>query len=406
VPFWCRLFLLTLLALPTAARAQDRAALDRSFHQWVEQTVWPDARKAGVSRSTFAAALGSLTPDYGLPDLALPGKKPGVPKQAEFRSPGNYLAESKLAPLISGGQQMLATWSQTLDAVERRYGVPREIVVAIWGRESAFGRVRPSSSTVRILATQAFFGSRKALFYRELIAALLVLEGDHIALSDLKSSWAGAMGQPQFLPSKFLDFAVDGDGDGKRDIWNSVPDSLSSIANFLKGHGWKSGVAWGAEIMEASAPACTLEGPDQGAPLSAWAERGARPANGRLPASLKDEAFLLMPAGTAGPAFLVSQNFYVLKSYNNSDLYALFIGQIADRLRGGSPIKGGWAPVGGFDRGDVQAMQLRLQKRGVNVGNPDGLVGFRTRVAVGNWQAANGLQPTCLPDAEQIGRIR
>jgi hypothetical protein len=185
-----------------------------------------------------------------------------------------------------------------------------------------------------------------------------------------------------------------------------VPDSLASIANFLKGHGWQNGVAWGAEITEASAPACTLEGPDQGAPLAAWAERGARPASGKLPASLRDQAFLLMPAGTAGPAFLVSQNFYVLKSYNNSDLYALFIGQIADRLRGGPPIKGGWASVGGFDRGDVQAMQLRLQKRGVNVGNPDGLVGFRTRVAVGNWQAGNGLKPTCLPNAEQIGRIK
>jgi membrane-bound lytic murein transglycosylase B len=233
-----------------------------------------------------------------------------------------------------------------------------------------------------------------------------VLEGDHITLADLKSSWAGAMGQPQFLPSKFLDFAVDFDGDGKRDIWNSVPDSLASIANFLKGHGWNSGVAWGAEITEKSAPACTWEGPDQGAPLSVWISRGAQPAHGRLPASLKPEAFLLMPAGTAGPAFLVSQNFYVLKSYNNSDLYALFIGQLADRLHGGSPIAGDWAPVGGFDRGDVQGMQLRLQKRGVNVGKPDGLVGFRTRVAVGNWQAENGVAPTCFPDAALVGCIR
>ncbi|MEE1610907.1 lytic murein transglycosylase [Microvirga sp. CF3016] len=392
-------------------QAQDtRPATEAQFRDWLAQTVWPDAEKQGVSRATFERSLPMLRLDWELPELMPPGRAapPDDQRQAEFRSPGLYFVEAQLASLAKDGRELLRRWGSALDGIERRYGVPREIVVAIWGRESHFGRVKAQHPALRVLATQAFMGRRRALYYPELLAALVILEEDHFSGETLLSSWAGAMGQPQLLPSKFLRYAVDADADGRRDIWLSVPDSLASIANYLREHGWKPEVGWGFEVSLPEAVSCTLEGPGQGRPMQEWRQLGLKPVGGKaVPEWSSDTtAFLVMPAGRLGPAFLVSENFYVLKRYNESDLYALFIGNLADRMGGASGFAGRWQPVDSLRRGDIQAMQERLKGQDYDVGKVDGLVGFATRTAVGRWQIKNRRAETCFPDGALVQAIR
>ncbi|WP_052763761.1 lytic murein transglycosylase [Microvirga massiliensis] len=396
---------------PARAQAPDaRQAVEAQFRDWLVQTVWLDAQKRGVSRETFDRAFAAITLDWDLPELQIPGRPaaPGEQKQAEFQSPGRYFAEAQLASLTKTGSGLLKRWESILVAIEQLYGVPREIVVAIWGRESHFGRVAPRHQALRVLSTQAFLGRRGALYYPELLAALVILEEDHLPGETLLSSWAGAMGQPQLLPSKFLRFAVDGDGDGRRDIWRSVPDALASIANYLREHGWRPGQGWGIEVHVPASVSCTLEGPRQGRPAREWARLGITRVGGAAlpPESRNTTAFLLMPAGRLGPSFLVSENFYVLKQYNESDLYALFIGHLADRLRGASALTGHWSPLDLMKRSDIWAMQKRLQAEGYDVGKVDGLVGFATRTAIGQWQARGQRQETCFPDAALIEAFR
>ena len=399
--------LIAALVLVFAAWHPAMAQSDAQFRNWLETQVWPDAQKQGVSRATFNQALAGITPDRKLPDLGQPGQAPKVNWQSEFSAPGRYLSENNVAPLVSIGRAQMKQWASVLDQVEKRYGVPKEIVVAIWGRESAFGRAAIPKSAIRTLATQAYAGSRRDLFYPELIAALKILQGDHIPLSEMKSSIAGALGQPQFLPSKYLVYAVDFDGDGRRDIWKSVPDTLASIANYLKQHGWQSGRHWGHEARVPDGVHCAVEGPDKTYTLNDFQKAGNTGIDGSaLPGAGSDARYLMMPAGRLGPAFIVSKNFYVLKEYNESDLYALFVGHVSDRLRGGGNIVGKWNTVAGFKRGDVRAMQERLVAQGYDVGGADGLVGFKTRTAIGLWQGKNGMTPTCFPDAKLIGAIR
>src|SRR5690606_1302359 len=248
----------------------------------------------------------------------------------------------------------------------------------------------------------------KAFFRRELVAALQIVEAGHITPERMKSSWAGAMGQPQFLPSMFLDYAVDHDGDGRRDIWGSVPDALASIANHLARHGWQAGRDWGFEVDVPASVSCALEGPDRGKPIGEWASLGIARVAGRTwpEAELAREGFLLMPAGRHGPAFIATANFYVLKSYNESDLYALYIGNLADRFSTDRPFVAPWGKVGRFNRGDVRRMQERLQAMGHDVGGVDGLVGYKTRRSIGAWQTKAGLAQTCFPDTDLIRRLR
>jgi lytic murein transglycosylase len=397
----------------TPARAQSpgtRQAIEAQFRDWLMQTVWPNAQKRGVSRETFDRAFATITLDWNLPELQIPGRPapPDEQKQAEFQSPGRYFAEAQLASLTKTGSGLLKRWEPTLATIEQLYGVPREIVVAIWGRESHFGRVAPRHQALRVLATQAFMGRRGTLYYPELLAALVILEEDHLPGETLLSSWAGAMGQPQLLPSKFLRFAVDGDGDGRRDIWRSVPDTLASIANYLREHGWRPDRSWGVEVHVPASVSCTLEGPRQGRPGREWARLGITRVDGAalLPESRDATAFLLMPAGRLGPAFLVSENFYILKQYNESDLYALFIGHLADRLRGAPALTGRWSPLDAMKRNDIWSVQKRLQAEGYDVGKVDGLVGFATRTAIGHWQAKSQRQETCFPDAALIEAFR
>ncbi len=404
--------LVALVALAFAATpvaALDRAAVERQFRSWLSTDIWPEAQAAGVSQASFERALGNVSIDWDLPELVPPGTTPSPPKvewQSEFGSPGNYFGEKNLSALAKGGRARLDKWASTIAAIEQRYGVPGKILVAIWGKESAFGQVDIPKPAIRVLATQGFMGARKATFRPELIAALQIVERGDVAPNRMRSSWAGALGQPQFLPSQFLHYAVDFDGDGRRDIWDSVPDTLASMANYLRNEGWNPERGWGLEAVVPPEVACTLEGPEQGKPMSEWARLGVVPVDGgAFPARADRLGYLLMPAGRHGPAFIVTENFYALKQYNYSDLYALYIGHLADRMSANRPMVAGWEKVGGFSRGDVKSMQDELVAEGHDVGRADGLVGFKTRIAVGLWQVRKGQQPTCFPDAKLIQSI-
>ena len=404
-------FLMLAVATLSVARADTpyRERVQREFEAWLVSDIWPEAQKAGVSRGTFDRATHGLKLDWDMPELQPPGvpvKPPKVEWQAEFGSPGAYFKESTLATLARLGRERIDKWRRPLGAIYERYGVPPGILVAIWAKESAFGRAKLPEPALRAIATHAFMGRRKDLFRRELVAALLIVERGDISPERMRSSWAGALGQPQFLPSLFHKYAVDFDRDGRRDIWDSEVDTLASIAHYLRSEGWKPERGWGVEAKVPANIPCTLEGPEQKITMAEWARRGVTQADGSpLPITGDRLGFLLMPAGRFGPAFIVTENFYTLKEYNYSDLYALYIGHLSDRFAGDRAFIGKWGKVGGFSRGDVKGMQDELIAEGYDVGGADGLVGFKTRIAVGLWQEKKGQPPTCFPDANLIRSI-
>jgi len=397
--------LLPLAVLPERAPAQDRAGTERQFRAWLEQAIWPRARAEGVPRPVFEAAFAGVTLDWDLPDLVPPGTPAGAPqrqRQAEFGAPGNYFAPGAVTGAATVGRQMAARHAPVLAAVERATGVPGRIVLAIWGRESGYGRAAIPHDAFRVLGTKGFMSTRATYFSDELVAALRIAAAGHAPPGAMKSSWAGALGQPQFMPTSFLRHAADGDGDGRADIWGSEADTIASIGTYLARHGWQQGRDWGFEVVVPQGVSCTLEGPDQGRAIRDWEAMGIARVSGRPFPEHERQApgFLLMPAGRGGPAFVVTPNFYVLKDYNMSDLYALFVGHVGDRIQYGTgDFTGRWGAVGGLSRADIAAMQRALEAQGHDVGGADGLPGFKTRRSIGRWQEATGRRATCFPEA-------
>jgi lytic murein transglycosylase len=376
------------------AKAVQPEARSPEFARYLEG-LWPKAQARGVSRATFDLALQGVTPD---PKIAA-----GTQKQSEFVQPiWAYLDSAVSAAKIRRGSEVARQWAVTLDAVEAFYGVPRSVVLAAWGMESGFGGYTGKTSVIRALATLAFSRHRGGYFERELIAALEMIEKDHVRPAEMLGSWAGAMGQTQFMPSSFLAYAADGDGDGKRDIWTSVPDVLASIANFLKEHGWKPGLPWGFEVAlpEGFDYAVHRRG------FAEWAAAGVRRMDGaEMPRS--GEGLLFLPAGARGPAFLLSENFFVIKAYNTSDSYALAVGHLGDRILGGPPVQGAWPraePMLGRD--ERVELQKRLAERGLLDGDADGRIGFKTRDAVRRFQLDRGLVPDGHADPGVLAALR
>ena len=394
-----------LTVLSGQALAQDHRGVERQFRLWLEQTVWPRARAKGVSRGTFDGAFASVTLNWDLPDLVPPGARAEAPRrqrQAEFGAPGKYFNRASIDGATAVGRQMASRHAATLAAVERKTGVPGRIILAIWGRESGYGRVAIPHNVFEVLGTKGFMSTRADYFTGELVAALRIAETGHAPSIAMKSSWAGALGQPQFMPSSFLKYAIDGDGDGRTDIWRSDADTIASIGNYLARHGWVKGRDWGFEVSVPPSVSCTLEGPDQGRLIREWQALGiTRTSKRPFPdRERRAKGFLLMPAGRNGPAFIVTPNFYVLKDYNTSDLYALFVGHVGDRIQYGmGDFAGRWGAVGGLYRSDIAAMQRALEALGHDVGGADGLPGFKTRRSVGRWQEASGQPATCFPEA-------
>jgi lytic murein transglycosylase len=383
-------------------------AADAAFRQWLE-SAWPEAQTLGVSRVTFEAATRGLEPDLTLPDLVIPGR-PDRPRgeQAEFvQTPAVYLKDAALTRLAAQGRQLLAEHRATLAAVEQRFGVPGSMVLAVWGRETGYGAAKLPHNAIRALATQAYLGRRKEQFRQEFLLALKMLQEGHAALAAMRSSWAGAMGHPQLLPSGFYKHAVDFDGDGRRDIWGSVPDALATIAKQLADLGWQRGQRWAYEVRAPQTIDCTIAEPAMQLPVAEWIRRGYAPTDGRTPArDSAAPASLLLPEGTYGPAFLTLKNYYVLKDYNFSDLYVLFVGNLADRIAGGGPFVTAWNRTAQLRTEDVEAMQRHLTARRFYADKIDGKAGMLTRSALGAYQKAHGLKLDCWPTPAVLDHMR
>jgi len=382
---------------------------DDAFQAWL-RSLWPQAQQLGVSRATFDLATRGLEPDLTLPDLVLPGRpeKP-PPGQPEFvQTPADYLKESAIDRLAAQGRKLYDQYRPTLAAIERQFGVDPTIVLAIFGRETDYGRARDQRSAIRVLATQAYLGKRKEQFLNEFLLALKILEEGRIQLADMRSSWAGAMGLTQFLPSDYLKYAVDFDGDGRADIWNSVPDALASAAKQLLAKGWQRGLRWVYEVHPPGNVDCTIGVPENTLPIGEWLKRGFVPAYDRQlsAAERAESASLLQPAGLYGPSFLATKNYFVIKEYNFSDLYVLFVGHLSDRIVDPRPFQTPWAKVAQLPTGDLDLMQQILTARGYYRDKLDGKAGMLTRAALGAYQKRNGLKVDCWPSAAVLAHMQ
>jgi lytic murein transglycosylase len=390
------------------ASANHADAADAAFAQWLAAT-WPEAQALGVSRATFDTATRGLEPDFSLPDLAIAGR-PEAPQrgQAEFvQTPADYLKETNIARLAAQGAKLREQYRAALDGIEKRFGVPGAVVLAIWGRETDFGNYKLPHSAIRVLATQAYTGKRKDMFRREFLLALKMLE-DGVPAADMRSSWGGAVGLTQFLPSEFYKHAVAFGHDGRPDIWNSVPDALASAAKQLADKGWQPGRRWAYEVRAPQGFDCTQGVPEVVRPIGDWLKAGFVPAYGRrLRADeLAETASVLQPEGIYGPAFLAPKNYFVLKEYNFSDLYVLFVGHVSDRIGDPRHFETPWSQGALMRTVDVEAMQKGLTARGLYHDKIDGKAGMLTRAALGAYQKANGLKLDCWPTAVVLDHMR
>ncbi|MDX9884800.1 lytic murein transglycosylase [Thauera sp.] len=344
-----------------------------------------EAQAKGVSRATYDAHAAALVPDMTVIGF--------LDAQPEFVTPiWDYLAALVDAERVADGRAMLAEWASVLAQVEAEYGVDAATVVAVWGVESNFGRNFGSRPLLTSLSTLSCFGRRQSFFRGEFFTTLKIIQDGHVAPERLTGSWAGAFGHTQFMPSTFMRLAVDFDGDGRRDLVDSVPDALASTANFLKRAGWRSNLPWGFEVSLPRGLDVSGAGRRNKQPLSEWAARGVTRIDGTPMPAGATPAGLLLPAGEDGPAFLVTRNFDALYSYNAAESYGLAIAHLSDRLRGGAPFVTPWPTDDpGLSRAERRELQQLLIARGHEIGEADGMIGARTREALKLEQAALGL---------------
>jgi lytic murein transglycosylase len=367
------------LSLPLSASA------DEAVFASCLASLRAEAQTKGVRADTFDTHTAALAPDMAVIGF--------LDAQPEFVTPiWDYLAALVDEERVADGRAMLAQWKEVLAEVERRYGVDAETVVAVWGVESNYGRNFGSRPLLTSLSTLSCFGRRQAFFRGEFFTTLKILQEGHVAPERLTGSWAGAFGHTQFMPSTFMRLAVDFDGDGRRDLIDSVPDALASTANFLKRAGWQKALSWGFEVSVPRGMDLADAGRRNKQPMAEWAARGLRRADGgALPASGAPSG-LLLPAGRGGPAFLVTRNFDALYSYNAAESYGLAIAHLSDRLRGGAPFATPWPTEDpGLSRAERRELQQLLIARGHDIGEPDGMIGARTREALKLEQALLGL---------------
>jgi lytic murein transglycosylase len=378
--------------------ADEAVPLERRFADWVAQ-FRTDAQAQGIADATLSAALDDV---HYLPRVVELDRA-----QPEFtRSVWDYLDITVSPQRVTRGQARLQQVRASADDAAARYGVPATVLAAIWGIESNFGELMGSTSTIDALATLGFDGRRAGWARSELLAALKILQSGDVDRAHMVGSWAGAMGHTQLLPSNVLLYAVDADGDGRRDIWTSAVDALASTANFLARAGWRSGEPWGTEVQ---LPAGFDVGRADGAlrlSSAQWAADGVRTADGS-PLPALDEGAILLPAGARGPAFLVGPNFRVIQRYNNSISYALAVSLLAQRLAGGPAVQGAWPrDLAALSRAQVVAMQSALNARGFDSGAPDGLPGPATRDALRRYQRSIGVAADGYPTLQLLQQLQ
>jgi lytic murein transglycosylase len=375
-------------------------AADAAFTQFIA-SLWPEAQAAGVSRATFDNETRGLEPDYKLPDLILPGRPAtGAPSQAEFvQVPSDYIKEAAIGRLAEEGQRLMQKYGTALNGIEQRFGVPATIVLAIWGRETDYGRYTLPYDAVRVLATQAYVGRRKDQYRNEFVLALKILGEGVVTRKELRSSWGGAVGLTQFLPSEYYKHGVDFDGDGRIDLWHSVPDALASAAAQLVDKGWQPHLRWAFEVKAPVNVDCTQGVPEVTKPIGDWLHEGFVPVRGQKlsPQEQAQPASLLQPEGVAGPAFLTTKNYFVIKEYNFSDLYVLYVGHLSDRMTSPQPFATPWSASTQLRSADVEAMQRQLTRLGLYKDKLDGKAGMLTRAALGAYQKSAGLKVDCWP---------
>lgn len=396
--------LICLLFLIRPAWAQDTppgitAAEQASFDQWAKQFV-AKAAKAGHDEKQVRALFAGMQPDPAVIDRDR--------DQPEFVRPiWEYLDSAVSEARVKAGREAMVRQQGVLQGLELKTGVPRQIIVAVWGLESAYGKIQGSFDVVRSLATLAWEGRRQSWAEGELMATLTMLERG-VPRERMKGAWAGAMGQTQFIPSTYLAYAVDGDGDGQIDIWNSAPDALASTANYLSRHGWKKQQGWGEEVrLKKGFPVELAE--DTVLSLGSWETRGASPLDAdQWPQLRKGEAArLLLPAGANGPALLVGHNFKVIKRYNNSNAYALGVGLLARAIMGKPDIVATWPRDAlPLKRAQVKELQQLLKDLGHDPAGVDGMAGPNTRRALRAYQAQVGLLPDGFVSQQALTNLR
>lgn len=368
-----------LAATPLAAHA------DADFQRCLGE-LRTEARQRGVPTATFDRLTQGLQPDMGVIEL--------LNHQPEFRTPiWDYLAGLVDDERVEDGLAMLAQWREVLDRIETQYGVEREVVVAIWGVESNYGRTFGRRNVIDSLATLACIGRRQAFFRGEFLTTLRIIEDGHIQPEGFVGSWAGAFGHTQFMPSTFSRIAVDFDGDGRRDLMGSVPDALASTANYLRHSNWRTGEAWGFEVKLPAGFNTSQAGRRNKQAMSAWAAAGVRQIDGSTLPANAPSAGLLLPAGAEGPAFLVMRNFDALFSYNAAESYALAIAHLADRLRGAGRFVTPWpTDDAGLSRAERREVQEHLIALGYEIGEVDGIIGSNTRAAIRDHLSRTGIE--------------
>jgi membrane-bound lytic murein transglycosylase B len=384
--------LLFFIALSSTAFAQEQ-----SFEQWLE-ALRSEAREQGISE-TALAALDGLQPLERV--LELDNSQP------EFvQTFTRYLSLRVTPGQISQGRNLLDQHGALLREVQNRYGVQPHYLVAFWAIESNYGRATGGFSVLEALATLAFDPRRSDFFRRELLTALRIIDDGHIAPDSMSGSWAGAMGQLQFLPSVFYQYGVDGDNDGRIDIWNSLPDVFHSAANFLAESGWQGDERWGREVLLPDDFDFRLAGTATSLPLQEWRDMGLTRVDGsRLPVADMN-ASVILPAGASGPAFLAYSNFRATMRYNPSTFYALTVGHLADRYTGGSAIQRMPENEQALSVAEVRELQERLNALGYDSGEPDGRVGRMTRAAIRAYQDDQDLPMDGYASGQLLAAIR
>jgi membrane-bound lytic murein transglycosylase B len=364
------------------------------------ENIWPHAARRGVSRALFDQQTAGLTPDLRIMDL--------MDAQPEFtKAPWEYLDLLVTETRIQKGREALAANRATFDAVEKNYGVDRHVVAAIWGIESNYGTTMGERSVVRSTATLACVGRRQSYFREELLATLEILQRGDVRPEQMRGSWAGAFGPTQFMPTVFKRFAVDFDRDGHRNIVGSIPDMAASTAHNLKKNGWQAGQSWGYEVVLPRGFDYLHADRTRQHTVAQWEHLGIRRAGGKAFPRTSDHAFLLIPAGARGPGFLMLRNFKTIMSYNPAEAYALAIGHLADRLRGGESFVQAWPrDEQVLSRTERYEMQQRLASRGFDIGEPDGRLGSKTRSAIRDFQARAGLVPDGFASSTVLMRLR
>jgi lytic murein transglycosylase len=382
---------LAVLASPRAARSDFHGCLAGLKSQ---------AAAKGISAASFAAATQGIRPDMTVLEL--------MDRQPEFETPiWDYLATLVDEERVADGRAAMQQWGAALAAAEARYGVDRHILAAVWGVESNFGKDKGERPLVQSLATLSCYASRRrAYFAGELMAALHIIQRGDVRANRLTGSWAGAFGHTQFMPSTFRRFAVDLDGDGRRDVVDSVPDALGSTANFLRKARWNPSLPWGYEVKLPAGFDASLAGRRRKRPTASWAAMGVTRVDGSPLAEL-GAAGLLLPAGPRGPAFLVTKNFDALYSYNAAESYGLAIAVLSDRLRGRPGVQTPWPTNDrGLSRAERRELMRLLARHGYDVGEPNGRLGAKTHAAIREVERRIGMTPTGRPGGRVLEALR